>query len=323
MFNRRRFLASGASSAALFTASPSWSQSSDFPIRPLRIVVGYVAGGTNDILARLVAAELAPRLGQPVVVENRPGASAIIGAQAVAKAPPDGYTLLLGGTGPMAFNAALYSKLPYSPTKDFAPISMIGNFPLILVSGPGAPATFKDLVAFSKSNPEQVNYGSSSAAFRLPMEWLKMQTGAKMTHVAYKGTAEVLQAVITGQVAVALVDPGPASSLLKAGKLTGLAVTSTQRVPDFTEIPTLRESGVDMRVELWSALLAPAGTPVSVVSRLNGEISNIVRMPSVVDRMRKLMMTPESSTPQELSRTIESEVQLWTRVAVQNNIKAD
>lgn len=321
--NRRRFLATGASGAALAAASASWAQGSDFPSRPLRIVVGYVAGGTNDILARLVATELAPRLGQPVIVENRPGASAIIGAQAVAKAAPDGYTLLLGGTGPMAFNAALYANLPYSPTKDFAPISMIGNFPLVLVAGPGAPSSLKELVAFSKAHPEQVNYGSSSAAFRLPMEWLKMQTGAKMTHVAYKGTAEVLQGVISGQVAVALVDPGPASSLLKAGKLTGLAVTSTRRVPDFPEIQTLQEGGVNMSVELWSALLAPAGTPEPVVARLNKELEAIVRLPSVQERMRKLTMTPESSTPQELARTITSDIQLWTRVASQNNIKAD
>lgn len=323
MSNRRNFLAACTAGASIVAAPSLWAQGTAYPSRALRIVVGYVAGGTNDILARIVATELSQRLGQPVVVENRPGASAIIGAQTVARAAADGYTLMLGGTGPMAFNPALYAKLPYSPAKDFAPISMIGKFPLVLVGGPSAPSNLKDLIAMSKANPDRLNYGSASAAFRLPIEWLKMQTGAQLTHVAYKGTSEVLQAVMSGQVAAALVDPGPSSPLISAGRLNALAVTSGARITDFPSVPTLQESGVDVTVELWSALLAPAGTPAEIVARLNQELKQILQLPSVQERMRKLTMTPHSSTPQELGSTIEADIQLWTRIATQNNIKAE
>jgi tripartite-type tricarboxylate transporter receptor subunit TctC len=316
----KRIIAAAMSAALLSVAASAPAQ--DYPNKTIRIVVGYVAGGTNDILARIIAAELTTSLGQPVIVENRPGASAIIGTQTVAKAAPDGYTLLLGGTGPMAFNAALYSKLPYSPTRDFAPISMIGNFPLVLVATPGAVASLKDLVEFSKANPDKANYGSSSAAFQLPTELLKMQTGAKFTHVPYKGSAEVLQAVMAGQVAMALIDPGPAGGPIKTGKLKGVAVTSAMRLPEFPDVPTLQESGVNVKVLLWSALFAPAGTPEPIVKKLNDEVARIVKLPSVKEKMQRLLMTPESSTPQELAKTIADDIQLWTQVAKANNIKA-
>jgi tripartite-type tricarboxylate transporter receptor subunit TctC len=270
-----------------------------------------------------MAAELSARVGQPVIVENRPGASAIIGAQAVAKAAPDGYTLLLGGTGPMAFNPALYANLPYSPTKDFAPISLIGSFPLILVGGMAGPPTLKELIAAARSRPNALSYGSSSAAFRLPTELFNAQVDAKMVHVPYKGTAEVLQAVMTGEVAMALVDPGPPSALIKSAKLRGLAVTSHRRIGDFSDIPTLEESGIKIHVELWSALFAPAGTPEPVITRLNEEVQRIVRQPAFQERLRSLTMTPGASTPAELANVMVADTKLWTQVASQNGIKAD
>lgn len=319
MMFRRRFIA--ACAAAVATTS-GFAQSA-YPSRPIRIIVGYVAGGTNDILARLMATELTTRLGQPVIVENRPGASAIIGSQAVAKAAPDGYTLLLGGTGPMAFNPALYANLPYSPTKDFAPISLIGSFPLVLVGGMSGPPTLKDLIAAARSRPDALNYGSSSAAFRLPTELFNAQVDVKTVHVAYKGTTEVLQAVMTGEVAMALVDPGPARALIKGSKLRGLAVTSNKRLGDFPDVPTLQESGVKVHVELWSALFAPAGTPESVISRLNEEVQQIVRQPPFQERLRLLTMTPGASTPAELAKIVVADTKLWTQVASQNGIKAD
>lgn len=324
MFSNRisRRLAIATTLLASALASSAMAQDR-YPSRPIRLVVGYVAGGTNDILARIVATELSSTLGQPVVVDNKPGASAIIAAQLVAKAPADGYTLMLGGTGPMAFNSALYANLPYNPVKDFAPVSLIGAFPLILISGPGMPSSLKDLVAFSKAKPDQANYGSSSAAFQLPMELMKMRTGAKLTHIAYKGTAEVLNAVMSGQLAASLVDPGPVSSLIKSGKLTALAVTSGTRTADYPDVPTLKEAGVDMSVSLWSALLAPAGTPEPVIRRLNEEIARIVKLPSVQQRLQKLSMTPESSSPAELAKLIDDDGQLWARVARENRIKAD
>lgn len=305
-----------------FAGIASAQEKSDYPNKMIRIVVGYAAGGTNDILARLVAAELTNRLGQSVIVENRPGASAIIGTQTVANAAPDGYTLLLGGTGPMAFNPALYENLPYSPTKDFAPISMIGNFPLVLVANPDGKTSLKELVEFSKANPAKANYGSSSAAFQLPTELIQMQTGGKFTHVPFKGSAEVLQAVMSGQVSMALIDPGPASAPIKGGKLKGVAVTSKKRLTEFPDVPTLQESGVDVEVLLWSAIFAPAGTPAPIVKRLNKEIGEIVKMPSVREKLGKLLMTPESSTPEELAKTVEADIRLWTKVANANNIKA-
>jgi tripartite-type tricarboxylate transporter receptor subunit TctC len=304
---------------------PVHAQGADgYPSKPIKIVVGYTPGGANDILARLVGQKMAETFGQQVVVENRPSTAAIIGTDAVAKAAPDGYTLLMGASGPIVFNPALYSKLPYSPTRDLTPVSMIGSFPLILVVQGSAPQrTVKELVAYTQANPDKSNYGASAASFQLATELLKSKTGLRAEHIPYKGSADSANAVAAGQVLMTLVDSGPAAGPIKGGLLRGLAVTSNKRMAALPEIPTMAEQGIDLQITLWSGLLAPAGTPPAIVQKLQAEVARIVRLPDVRERMAQLGIEAEGGTAEEFAKVIATEIPLWTALAKANNIKAD
>jgi tripartite-type tricarboxylate transporter receptor subunit TctC len=306
-------------------ALPLHAQSAaGYPNKPIKIVVGYSPGGANDILARLVAQKMSETFAQQVVVENRPSTAAIIGTEAVAKAAPDGYTLLMGASGPIVFNPALYSKLPYSPTRDLAPVSIVGSFPLILVvQGQGSLRGLKDLVDFSKQHPDKSNYGSSAASFQLATELLKSKTGIVGEHIPYKGSAESVNAVAAGQVLMTLVDSGPATGPIKGGLLRALAVTSGKRMPQLPDVPTMAEQGVDLQITLWSGLLAPAGTPSAIVQKLQAEVARIVKLPDVRERMAQLGIEPEGTTTEEFARVIASEIPQWTAVARDHQIKAD
>src|SRR6266567_8743885 len=197
-----------------------------FPTRSLHLIVGYTPGGGNDLIARIVAAKLQDKLGQTVIVENKPGAQSIVAAELVAKAPPDGYTLLVAASGPMTINPAVYSKLPYSPLKDFVPISLLAEFPLLLVVGADSPVkNVKELIEYGKANPKQANYGSSATPFQLAAELFNQSTGSSFQHIPYKGSGDVVQAVLSGQVSMAFVDSGPVAGPLKAGKLRALGIT--------------------------------------------------------------------------------------------------
>jgi len=295
-----------------------------YPSKPIRIVVGYSPGGANDILARLVGQKMTETFGQQVIVENRPGTAAIIGTDAVAKAAPDGYTLLMGASGPIVFNPALYSKLPYSPTRDLTPVSMIGSFPLILVVRGGAPQrTVNELVAYTQANPDKSNYGASAASFQLATELLKSKTGMRAEHIPYKGSADSANAVAAGQVLMTLVDSGPVAGPIKGGLLRGLAVTSNKRMAALPEIPTMAEQGIDLQITLWSGLLAPAGTPTAIVQKLQAEVARIVRLPDVRERMAQLGIEAEGGTAEEFAKVIATEIPLWAALAKANNIKAD
>jgi tripartite-type tricarboxylate transporter receptor subunit TctC len=295
-----------------------------YPSKAIKIVVGYSPGGANDILARLVSQKMTETFGQQVIVENRPSTAAIIGTDAVAKAAPDGYTLLMGASGPIVFNPALYSKLPYSPTRDLTPVSMIGSFPLILVVQGSAPQrTVKDLVAYTQANPERSNYGASAASFQLATELLKNKTGIRAEHIPYKGSADAANAVAAGQVLMTLIDSGPAAGAIKGGLLRGLAVTSNKRMAALPEIPTMAEQGIDLQITLWSGLLAPAGTPLAIVQKLQAEVARIVRLPDVRERMAQLGIEAEGGTAEEFARVIATEIPLWAALAKANNIKAD
>src|SRR4051812_40539502 len=200
---------------ALFSAG---SAAQDYPNKPIRIVVGYSAGGGNDIIVRVMTNELSKGLGQPVIVENKPGAQGIIGAELVAKAPPDGYTILMGPSGPMTINPATYTKLPYHPVRDFAPISMICSFPLVFVVDPKLQVnSVKELIEYAKANPGKANYASSAGIFQIATEMFKQRTGAKIEMIPYKGSGESVQAVAAGQVMMTIVDPAPVTGPLKAG----------------------------------------------------------------------------------------------------------
>ena len=223
---RSRLVARLACFAAASSMAATAHAQQDFPNKPVHIIVGYAAGGGNDIIVRVVAPKMSEGLGQPVIIENKPGAQGIISCEYVAKSAPDGYTLLMGPSGPMTMNPAIYSKLPYAPLKDFAPISMIGDFPLILVVSASLPAnSVKELIAYAKARPDKVNYAASAAPFQLAAELFNQKTGTKFVHIPYKSSGESVGAVMSGQVTMTIMDPPPAIGPLKGGKVRGLAVT--------------------------------------------------------------------------------------------------
>ena len=307
----------------LFFAASTCAQE-PYPGKPVRIIVGYSAGGGNDLIVRVMAPRLSEGLGQPVIIENKPGAQAIIACEYVAKAPPDGYTLLMGPTGPMAMNPATYSKLPYSPQRDFAPISQIGQFPLIVAVGASLPVrSVKELIEYAKANPAKVNYAASAAAFQIATELFKQKTGTDFVHIPYKGSGESVQAVIAGQVTMTIVDPPPVSGPLRAGTARGLAITSAQRHPSWPDLPTLAEQGIDVEVGLWTAFFAPARTPPAIVARLQKEVARVVRLPDVREGLARLGVDPVGGSPEELGRVLARDIEKWTAVAKAANIKND
>ncbi|VCU69224.1 Tripartite tricarboxylate transporter family receptor [Pigmentiphaga humi] len=294
-----------------------------YPDKPVTIVIGYAAGGGNDVLARIMAEEMSKGLKQPVIVENRAGVASIIGAAYVAKAKPDGYTLFWGASGPISFNPGLYSKLPYS-VDDFKPISLTAVFPLVLIANAELPAkNVAELVDYSKAHPDRANYGSSAASFQLVTELFKAKTGASFAHIPYKGSNESAQSVMAGNVSMAIVDPTPAMSALQSNRVRALGVTSAARTELLPDVPTLKESGIDLDVELWAGLLAPAGTPDDIVQRLQAEVARVTALPTVKKKFAAIGNTARSSTSKEFHDLIQREVPFWTKVARDNDIKAN
>jgi tripartite-type tricarboxylate transporter receptor subunit TctC len=296
-----------------------------YPTRPIRIVVGFGPGGGNDILARLVSQKLTERLGQAVVVENKPGAGAMIATELVAKAAPDGYTLLLGATGAMTINPAVYRKLSYDTVRDFAPISMIASFPLLMCVYPAAPVkSVAELVAYAKENPAKANYASSSAAFQLATELFKLRTGAPLEHIPYKSSGEMLTAVLGGEVLVALADALPVAGHVKAGTVRVLAITSARRAAEYPDVPTMTEAGVpDLEVTLWSGLFAPAATPPGIVRKLEKELMEIVKLPDLQERLKAMAVDPVGGPGQDLAGRIAAEIPRWAAIAKAANVRLD
>jgi tripartite-type tricarboxylate transporter receptor subunit TctC len=314
--------------AQAFNSTPLLAQDDaarNYPSRPVRIIIGYTAGGGNDIIARVVSGKLAEGLGQPVIVENRPGAQSIIAAELVAKAPPDGHTILMGPSGPMTINPATYAKLPYSPQRDFVPVSMVGSFPLILVVPASLPIrSVKELIDYAKDKPAQANYASSAAPFQMAAELFNQKTGTQFTHIPFKGSNESVSAVATGQVTMTISDPPPISGPLKNGQVRALAVTSAQRHPSWPDIPTLAEAGIpEMEISLWTAFFVPAGTPPAIVKKLQDEVARVVKLPEIRERFAAIGVDPVSSTSEELGRRVAADIARWTSVAKAANIKAD
>jgi len=302
---RRSLLALGAGVPLIGAARAQ----NGYPNRPIRLVVGYSAGGGNDLIARIVAAKLHDKLGQPVVVDNKPGAQSIIAAEIVAKAPPDGYTLLVAPSGPMTINPAVYSKLSYDPLRDFAPISLLAEFPLLLAVGAEQPVkTVKELVEYGRANPKLANYASSATPFQLAAELFNQRTGSSFQHIPYRGSGDAVQAMVAGQVLMTIADSGPMSGPLKAGKLRALAITTAKRPPAFPDVPTFAEAGItDMVIELWTGLAAPAGTPAGLVRTA----------------LEAIFVDPRSTTSKEFRELIVRDTARWKAVATQANIKLD
>jgi len=322
---RSRLVARLACLAAASSMAATAHAQQDFPNKPVHIIVGYAAGGGNDIIVRVVAPKMSEGLGQPVIIENKPGAQGIISCEYVAKSAPDGYTLLMGPSGPMTMNPAIYSKLPYAPLKDFAPISMIGDFPLILVVSASLPAnSVKELIAYAKARPDKVNYAASAAPFQLAAELFNQKTGTKFVHIPYKSSGESVGAVMSGQVTMTIMDPPPAIGPLKGGKVRGLAVTSASRDPSMPDVPTLTEAGVpDVEIRLFTGFLAPAATPSAIVKRLQQELARVVKLPEIKERLDQMAIVPSGNTPEEFRGIIARDIAKWTAVAKAANIKAD
>ncbi len=297
----------------------------EYPNKPIRIVVGYAAGGGNDIIVRVMQPEMSKGLGQPVVVENKPGAQSIIAAEVVAKSAPDGYTLLMGPSGPMTINPATYSKLPYDVKRDFAPVSLICQFPLILAVSANLPVhNVQELIAYAKANPAKANYASSAGIFQVTTELFKQKTGSNFVMIPYKSSGESVQSLLTGDTAMTIADPPPVSGPLKAGTVRALAITSAQRHPSFPDVPTMAEAGVpDMEVPVWTAFFAPANTPAAIISRLQKEVARVVQTPEVKARFAQMGLDPVGSTPEELARITARDLEKYTAVAKAANIKND
>lgn len=314
-----------ATTAVLMTAAVPAQAQSAYPAKPVRIVVGYPAGGGNDVIVRIVAQKLSENLGQSVVIDNKPGAASIIAAEHVAKSAPDGYTLLMGPSGPLVFNPALYPRLPYSPTKDFAPIGLIGAFPLMLVVNAAGPIkSVKELIEVAKANPEKANYGSSAASFQFASELFNLRTGAKFVQIPYKGGNESSMAVASGDVMMTIADSSSVDALIKAGRIRPLASTGPQRAPAYPNVPTMAEAGVpDFSITLWTGLLAPAATPAPIVKRLQEELAKTLRDPDVRSRLAALAVTADTGNSETFAKTIATEIELWTGVAKAANIKSE
>jgi tripartite-type tricarboxylate transporter receptor subunit TctC len=296
-----------------------------YPGKTIRLVVGFAAGGGNDIFARIIAPKLQDGLGQTVVVENKPGAGGRLAAEHVAASPPDGYTILLGASGAMVISPAVYQKMGYSTLKDFVPISKFAAFPLILVVHPTHPAkTVQELVGWLKANPDKANYATSSPAFTLATELFKLRTEAPGTAIPYKGSGESIVSIIGQQAVLTIIDPPPTTPQVKGGQVRALAVTAKERLPELPDVPTLAEAGVPgVDVALWSGLFAPAATPPAIVKRIEDEIRRVMRIPEVKDKFNQLGVGTVDSTSEEFIRAIDGELKMWSEVAKQSNVKIE
>jgi tripartite-type tricarboxylate transporter receptor subunit TctC len=297
-----------------------------YPSKPIRMIVPYPPGGPTDVLGRIVAQKLSESLGQQVVVENRPGASGMIGSEVVAKAAPDGYTLLTNASIHV-INPSLYPKMNFDALRDFTPISLIAQVPLILVVNPGLPVkSVPELIALAKAQPNRLNFGSSgnAAAPHLAGESFKIATGVQMQHVPYKGSAPALTDLIGGQVQLIFDSMPSAMPHVKSGRVRALAVTTAKRSPTVPDLPTIAESGVPgFDISTWYGVWAPAGTPKDIVNKIAAEIAKALHQPAVRERLAALGAEPVGNTPEEFAAYCQSELAKWSKIVRESGAKAD
>ena len=282
----------------------------DFPNRPIRLIVGFAAGGGNDIFARLVAAKASEILGQPLVVENRPGAGGRLSGEYVSNQPADGYTLLVGASGAMSIAAAIYPDLKFHPTKTLTPLAMIASFPLIAVIGVDNPSNnVKELVAWAKAHPDKANYPSTSPAFTIATEQLKLKSGMPGVMIPYKSSNEMILSVMEGQTMIAIADGPPTVPQVKAGKVKALAVTGAERSSELPNTPSMAEEGFpDVDVHLWSGIFAPVATPPDVVAKLEKALSQAIRDPDVSAKLRAMAADPGGGSPEDFRRIVDADI---------------
>jgi len=299
----------------------------DYPKQPIHIVVTFPPGGSADSVVRMVAPRLSAKLGQPVIVDNRPGAGGNIGLAIVAKAPADGYTIGVGAAGALSANVSLYANMPFDPVKDFKPVSMLAAIPFVIVGNPSVQAkTQKDLIAFAKSQPGKLSiaHGGNGTAMHLSAALFAQMADAKMVEVPYKGSGPAALDVLAGNVPLAVVDLPASLQQIKAGKLVAYAVTSPQRLPQLPDVPTVSEAGLAGYDSTgWFGVVAPAGTPDAIVQKLNAEIVAALNDEQVKASMRNLGVEPAPTTPEQFGSYIRSETAKWAKVIRQANIKID
>jgi tripartite-type tricarboxylate transporter receptor subunit TctC len=311
--------------AALLFAGDAPAQA--FPSKPIRVVIPFVAGGSSDITGRAIGSKFQELLGQPAVVENRPGANGAIAAEYVAKAEPDGHTILVGSIGVFSINAALFKELRYHPVRDFAPISLAVTTPNVLVTRPDlAASSLQELVAFAKRNPGKLSYCSSGtgSSDHLTAELLKQMAGIFAVHVPYRGGAACQTDLMGSQVDFSFQNLGAVTNYIRANRMKAFAVTAKVRHPQLQGVPAVAEGGFpDLVVTSWQAAAAPAKTPREVVARLNDAVVRALRSPDIRERMNQIGVDVVASTPEEFGRFMQEEVERWTRVVQRGGIKPD
>jgi tripartite-type tricarboxylate transporter receptor subunit TctC len=305
-------------------AAAAGAAAQGYPSKPIRMVVGFPPGGGNDIIARMVGAKMQEAWGQPVIIDNKPGANSIIATEFVAKSAPDGYTLLVNATGGMSVNPVLYAKRPYDTLKDFVPISMVGSFPLVLIVHPAVPAnSVQEFVAYAKANPGKLNYAAGSTAFQVASEMFKQMAGVDIHHIPYKGSTAAISAVMSGDVQMTIVDTPPLVPQIKSGRVRGLAVTSARRAAAMPDLPTIAESFPGYDMSLWIGIFAPAGTPADIAAKLNAEIARIVRLPEVRDKLDNMGVEPIGNSSEQMAELIRGELFRFGSVIKAASIKAE
>jgi tripartite-type tricarboxylate transporter receptor subunit TctC len=311
---------------AAFAQAPSTGSGQAYPSKPVRVVVPSSAGGGTDIVARIIAPELSKRLGQQVVIDNRPGAGTMIGIEVAAKSPPDGYTLLMG-LSTLAINSALYKKVPYDPQRDFAPITQVVSSASIIVVHPSVPVkTLKELIAFARARPGQLNYASAGNGTypHMTMELLLSMAKLKMVHIPYKGTAPAMIDMLAGQVSTMAATVLTGMPHIRSGRLRPIGITSLTRAGAAPEIPTIAEAGLPGYESVqWYGMLAPARTPRDIVNRLHAEVTGVLKQTDIKSRLAADGADTVGSSPDEFARYIQSELVKWAKVARDAGIQAE
>jgi tripartite-type tricarboxylate transporter receptor subunit TctC len=320
---RRGFtIAMALTAAAAALPASAQGDAAGYPNRTIRIVVGFAAGGGNDIFARLVGAKLQELVGQSVIIENKPGAGSRLANEYAANQPADGYTLLVAASGGMSISAAIYPKLAYHPTRSFVPLTMIANFPLILAIPATHPAkTVQELVAWMKANPDKSNYATSSPAFTIATELFKLKSGAPSQPIPYKGSGESLVAVIGGQTLLTIADGPPTVPLVKGGQVRALAVTGAARSAELPDVPTMAEAGLpDVNTGLWSGVFVPAGTPAPIVRKLEETLRRAIADPDVNAKLKAMAVSPGGGPSDEFRAMIDADIKTVADVVKAANL---
>lgn len=303
------------------------SMAQTYPNRPIRFISPYAPGGGTDILARLLGQKLNESFGQPVVIENRPGGGGILGTELVAKSPPDGYTILLGSTGPLTVNPSLHRTLPYDTLRDFAPITLVSIVPSVLAVHPSLPVkSVKQLIAFAKAHPGELSFSSSGngGSGHLAGEMFNLMAGVKMVHVPYRGTGPAVVGVVSGEVPLSFSNMLSMLPHVKSGRLRGLAVTSVKRSAAASDLPTVSEAGLPgYDAGPWYGVLAPAATPKETIARLNAELVKILRRPDVHQKVSADGGEVVGSSPEQFAQHIKVELRRWAKIVKEANVRAD